>query len=635
MENKTLQEFSLMENLPQGFACHRVVADREGNPLDFTFTYVNPAFEAMTGILRHTAVGENLTDVLPEFPRSAFHWLNTYKKVAHTGESIRCEIYFENLDCRYQVTAYSPKPGFFATLFWNAAKESLISKTMLEELQHQHRFQNMISGISSSFVSLDPEQVHSAINNALKLCGDFFRLDRSYVFLFSSDGKTMDNTYEWCAANIEPQMSRMKKSPIAAFPWWSQLLLAKEIVHIPDISRLPPAAAAEKEEFQRQGIKSLLNIPFIEDEKVFGFIGFDSVTNGRLWGDNEISLLKITAESIANTLIKHKMEILVRKNEERYRTFINNLPVGVYRSTPGKEGTFLMANPAFRKMLGIDSEEDMKGMRACEMYYDTRDREIAAEKVLKEGGYASLELKLKKKDGTPIWCSDTTQLICDDKGNPLYYDCIVEDITERKQYEKKLKFMSYHDQLTGLHNRAFFEYELSRLQKSRQYPVSIISSDMDGLKFVNDSMGHHKGDELLKRYASVLKESLRASDILARVGGDEFLILLPRTGEEEAKKVVLRIGFQVERHNRNKMQVPLSISVGLATAKDSSMSLEEMVNEADRRMYRNKYQKSNAAREQIIQAMMRISGSKKPPLLKDLQAATKPKRDLLHNTIPG
>jgi hypothetical protein len=106
---------------------------------------------------------------------------------------------------------------------------------------------------------------------------------------------------------------------------------------------------------------------------------------------------------------------------------------------------------------------------------------------------------------------------------------MVRDITDEKRYQEKLEYLSLHDSLTGLYNRAFFEAEIERLFHSREYPISIMSADLDGLKLINDTMGHDRGDSLLKTCARVVKESLRRSDVLARVGGDEFAVILPRT----------------------------------------------------------------------------------------------------------
>lgn len=152
---------------------------------------------------------------------------------------------------------------------------------------------------------------------------------------------------------------------------------------------------------------------------------------------------------------------------------------------------------------------------------------------------------------------------------------------------ESLEYLSFHDQLTGLYNRHYFENEIKRLEGSREYPIAIISADLDGLKKINDTFGHLEGDRYIKNCADVLKESIRAYDILARVGGDEFALVLLRTDEETGNGIIKRICHKINQHNK-KSTLTLSISMGLAINEDGSQSLEETYHKADRLMYSEK-----------------------------------------------
>lgn len=185
------------------------------------------------------------------------------------------------------------------------------------------------------------------------------------------------------------------------------------------------------------------------------------------------------------------------------------------------------------------------------------------------------------------------------------------EITERKQIEERLKYLSLHDQLTGLYNRAYFENELSRLSKSREFPVTILSADLDGLKLINDALGHHRGDSYLKACTKILKTSLRGGDVLSRVGGDEFAALLPRTGYDSGEQIVNRIYARVDQYNRNRQaQLPLSISIGQATAQHGKQSLNKTLKEADEHMYRIKLHKGVDARAQMIKTLLATLGER-------------------------
>jgi len=138
--------------------------------------------------------------------------------------------------------------------------------------------------------------------------------------------------------------------------------------------------------------------------------------------------------------------------------------------------------------------------------------------------------------------------------------------------------------LTSLYNRAYFEEELARLGRGRGFPVSLIVADLDGLKQVNDSRGHAEGDKLIRRAGEVLQASVRAEDVVTRVGGDEFTILLPSTNTAAAEQAVSRIRNLVELNNKFHVSPVLSLSLGAATA-DNGRDLVEALRRADDLMY--------------------------------------------------
>jgi diguanylate cyclase (GGDEF)-like protein len=168
------------------------------------------------------------------------------------------------------------------------------------------------------------------------------------------------------------------------------------------------------------------------------------------------------------------------------------------------------------------------------------------------------------------------------------------DITERRKSESKLTYLSTHDALTGLYNRSFFNEEMTRLETDGLYPISIIIADVDDLKKTNDYFGHAVGDVLLYRTAQALISSFRVEDVVARIGGDEFAILLPKTNEETAKNAIQRFKESVQAINSVSHDIPIRLSIGVSTIKPNG-SIKKGFILADENMYVNKQNKTTWA----------------------------------------
>ena len=220
--------------------------------------------------------------------------------------------------------------------------------------------------------------------------------------------------------------------------------------------------------------------------------------------------------------------------------------------------------------------------------------------TIKSGNEWQGELLNKKKNGEYYWELLNVSPIRNKNGVIAHYLGILQDITNQKINQEKqtkkqdhYRYLSFHDSLTGLYSRTYFDEEVKRLNKnlSRAIPISILVIDLDGLKNVNDTYGHQMGDEILKLAAKIISKAFREGDMIARIGGDEFCVLLPRTNYTQVEIKAGEILLLIDEFNQGNVSVPLSMSIGFA----SSLN-EENIHETYLRADEDMYQWKNESR---------------------------------------
>ncbi len=299
---------------------------------------------------------------------------------------------------------------------------------------------------------------------------------------------------------------------------------------------------------------------------------------------------------------RQRAQEAVRVAEEKYRAIFDQAVVGIFQHTP--EGRPLNVNPAFAKMHGYDSPEQLLAEvsdAAAQLFVEPERMAEIVRAAVENGIVRGMEVELYRRDRSRFWVIVNLRAVKDASGAVKLFEGTAEDITDRKAAEAQVKFLAYHDALTRLPNRMLF---MDRLENAlaagrrKHAKVAVLFLDLDRFKNINDSLGHSAGDQMLQEIAARLRQCLREEDTVARVGGDEFLIMLREVANrEEVEAAAGRIreeitrSFTIQSHS-----LSTSCSIGISLYPEDGADGETLIRKADAAMYAAKESGSNDVR---------------------------------------
>ena len=313
-----------------------------------------------------------------------------------------------------------------------------------------------------------------------------------------------------------------------------------------------------------------------------------------------------------------KAEVNLKESRENYKNLYleyekkQTVLLSLFDSIPDLifykdiEGRYLGCNQAFAKFTGKE-ESKIIGLTDYDLF-DQKTAELFRtmdQAMMMQKGQRKNEEFVTYPDGRQVYLDTLKTLLFAPDGNLMGLIGVSRDITERKQKEEEILFLNYHDVLTGLYNRTFFDQELKRLDTAAQLPLSVIIADIDGLKLINDAFGHTEGDQLLIEIANILRTCCRPQDIIARTGGDEFSILLPKLDYDQAKMIYDQIKRTCEEYaaRTDKTIYYTSISLGYATKTSENEAFEKVYNTAEEHMSRRKLLAHKSLHSAIISSI--------------------------------
>jgi diguanylate cyclase (GGDEF)-like protein/PAS domain S-box-containing protein len=584
-----------------------------------------------------------------------------------------------------------------------------------EALRRRVDFEKLIATISSRFLDVQPEEIDAAIEQALEAIAKFVGAERANVILTTEGVLSAFMTHDWSAAGVALHKDRYGEFPVAAFPWWMEQLARNRAIVVSTLDDLPPEAVNERRLIERVGLRSTTAVPMIMNNRLFGTIGMSTVTREMRWTEEALALLRIVGEIFVSAIERNRTYHALRTSETRHRMLFERNLAGVYRNTI--DGRMLECNDALAQMLGFDSKEELLQHNALDFYFDPTQREAFIESIRSEGGVRGRELRLRRRDGTPVWLLESVHLLEGDSGEDILEGTVIDitdrklaenalreseeryrlmaenstdmisrttargrfvyvsdasrhllgyepaelvgrsifeiadetdhhvlrhvtqllhdgpqtfsyrvrrkdghvvwfestsralrdavtdetteivavsrDISERRRAEEQIEYQAYHDALTGLPNRSLFRDRLTIAlahAKRAITPLAVMFLDLDRFKIVNDTLGHSLGDELLRAVASRLRSVLREGDTIARMGGDEFTVLLTDLKRADDAATIAQKLLDTLAHSMtlDGEELYITASVGIALYPNDGDSAEALLQNADSAMYRAK-----------------------------------------------
>ena len=304
-----------------------------------------------------------------------------------------------------------------------------------------------------------------------------------------------------------------------------------------------------------------------------------------------------------------KSEAMLKVSEERKSLLLSNISGMVYRCRYDQEWTMEYISEGCFALTGYKPQSLLYNKQLS--YNDLISEEyreaiwhdwaeVLNNKTIYRGEYQIITAQGEKK-----WVYEQGKGIYEENGIVNLVEGIIIDITERKNKEDRILYLNQYDVLTGLYNRRWFEEQKSLIKTDNDVPVSVIIGDINGLKLINDALGHHHGDRLIQEVAGILKSCCREGDLLARIGGDEFIMIMPCTGIREAADLAEGIQKKCEKQNQNisEAQYYLSLSLGYATTTANGQTIDEIIKIAENYMYRRKLLENKSVHSALLSSI--------------------------------
>ncbi|MDD2371210.1 MAG: PAS domain S-box protein [Firmicutes bacterium] len=547
----------LFDHMNEGFALHKIICNEAGQPIDYMFLEVNNAFEEITGLKAEDILGKCVTEILPETEDS---WIQTYGEVAIESIPTHYSNYSKALGKHFHVSVYSPKKYEFATLFTDISNEIRVAEKINLE---KNLLITILDGVMSGYWDKNFKE-NTAYYSA------------SYKNMFGYDDNELENNPD----------------------------LWKELIHEDDLKKSVVM-------FENH-VESLGEIPFYHEARYKHKNGSIVwvIKSGRIveWDENN-QPVRVVGCNVNITKMK-SLESTIRNERNLFQTILQSIIDGVI--SIDLEGKVQFINNATEIMSGYKTEEVIgKNIIDLINLVDEKSGEriiCFLEDFLEPDKLIRDDLSVIIKSGEIVPIEYSIAPILDNNGASEGAVMVFRDIREKKERLERIKYLSYHDQLTGLYNRYFFEEQLVMFNSEEFLPLTLAIIDVNGLKLTNDAFGHVVGDRMLRVVGDAFKKLSRTNDVVFRVGGDEFVILMPYTENQAAEEIIKSIYRYLEKVEFE--NIIISVSIGWATRRFIIENIDDIYTRAEEHMYRKKITEGQSMRSRTVQVILNTLNEK-------------------------
>ncbi|MCL7942457.1 EAL domain-containing protein [Marinobacter sp. ATCH36] len=504
------------------------------------------------------------------------------------------------------------------------------------------QLESLFSTFSLELASASVEQLEDTIQTFIAQVGSELEADRCYLLLIDEATQTLSTSHEYCAPDISPQSDAIQDVPMARFSWLAEQLASESVVAIPDVEKLTPAAAEEQREFRRQGIGSLVLVGLRLDGDIAGALGFDYVGRSVSLENSEKQALEKLAAILGASVHRRLLSARNQRFESSLYRYSEQFPGVVFQ---------FRAYPSGRMTLPFISGrvEDMFGLTHATVKPDATpllDRIVPEDRKAVFAGIEKsaqtltpfeIQFRAEKVNGEIAWIEarSVPAMLADQS---VVWHGYFFDITQKKTAESEIEQLAFYDPLTKLPNRRLLRDRLAQALAGStrdHHHGALVFIDLDHFKNINDSAGHVVGDELLIQVGHRLQQSVREWDTVARIGGDEFVLILKgfSAGSASAATKVEKVCEKVrdalnEPYSLQGVEYNGSPSIGVTLFYDHDASLEDLLSQADMAMFRAKEDGRNCIR--FFDSKMQSDVSERLAMESDLRAAVRREQFSVH-----